>query len=263
VKSLVKTVITSAAFGLMLAAGSALAASPPSTASHSPATVVLVHGAFSDGSAWNQVVPLLQAKGLKVVSVQNPLSSLSDDVAATRRVLEAQTGPVVLVGHSWAGMVITEAGEDERVKALVYVAAFAPAEGQSAVDLSKGYSKSEGSNYFVADRGGFVTMTAEGIATQLAQDLPPAQTRLMAVSQGAVRGANFEEKTTHAAWKTRPSWFIVRTQDHMIQPALQQAMARNIGATVVTLPSSHVPQLSHPKAVADAIIAAAFQQGSR
>jgi pimeloyl-ACP methyl ester carboxylesterase len=259
VKSLVKTVITGAAFGLMLAAGSALAASPLSTASHPPATVVLVHGAFADGSAWNQVVPLLQAKGLRVVSVQNPLSSLADDVAATRRVLEAQTGPVVLVGHSWAGMVITEAGEDERVKALVYVAAFAPAEGQSAVDLSKGYPKSEGSNYFVADKEGFVTMTAEGIATQLAQDLPSAQTKLMAVSQGAVRGANFEEKTTHAAWKTRPSWFIVSTQDHMIQPALQQAMAKNIGATVVTLPSSHVPQLSHPKAVADAIIAAALR----
>jgi pimeloyl-ACP methyl ester carboxylesterase len=258
VKSLVKTVIAAASFGLMLAAGSASAASSGS-ASPVPTTVVLVHGAFADGSAWNRIVPLLQAKGLKVVSVQNPLSSLADDVAATRRAVDAQTGPVVLVGHSWAGMVITEAGEDERVKALVYVAAFAPAEGQSAVDLSKGYPKSEGSNYFVADKEGFVTMTLEGIARQLAQDLPPAQTNLMAVSQGAVRGANFEEKTTHAAWKTRPSWFIVSTQDHMIQPALQQAMAKNIGATVVTLPSSHVPQLSHPKAVADAIIAAALR----
>src|SRR5471032_1889209 len=114
---------------------------PAQAATTAPAedtTVVLVHGAFADGSAWDKVVPLLQAKGLKVVSVQNPLSSLADDVAATRRVLDAQTGPVVLVGHSWAGMVITEAGEDEHVKALVYVAAFAPGEGQSAVDLSKG-----------------------------------------------------------------------------------------------------------------------------
>ena len=255
-KSLVKTVFTGAALSLFLAAGSAPVASSAS-ASQAPTTVVLVHGAFADGSAWNRVVPLLQAKGLKVVSVQNPLSSLADDVAATRRVLDAQTGPVVLVGHSWAGMVITEAGEDEHVKALVYVAAFAPAEGQSAVDLSKDYPKSEGSNYFVADKQGFVTMTPEGIAKQLAQDLPAAQTNLMAVSQGPVRGANFEEKATHAAWKTRPSWFIVSTQDHMIQPALQQAMAKNIGATAVTLPASHVPQLSHPKAVADAIIAAA------
>ena len=257
-KSLLKTVLTGVAFGLTLAVGSASAASSAS-ASRGPTTVVLVHGAFADGSAWNQVVPLLQAKGLKVVSVQNPLSSLADDVAATRRVINAQTGPVVLVGHSWAGMVITEVGEDERVKALVYVAAFAPAEGQSAVDLSKGYPKSEGSNYFVADKEGFVTMTPEGIATQLAQDLPRAQTNLMAVSQGAVRGVNFEEKATHAAWKTRPSSFIVSTQDHMIQPALQQAMAKNIGAKVVTLSSSHVPQLSHPKAVADAIIAAALR----
>ena len=257
-KPFVKTVIAGAAVGLMFAAGSAPAASPASV-SRVPTTVVLVHGAFADGSAWDKVVPLLQAKGLKVVSVQNPLSSLADDVAATRRVVTAQTGPVVLVGHSWAGMVITEAGEDERVKALVYVAAFAPAEGQSAVDLSKGYPKSEGSNYFVADKEGFVTMTPEGIAKQLAQDLPSAQTNLMTVSQGAVRGANFEEKATHAAWKTRPSSFIVSTQDHMIQPALQQAMAKNIGATVVSLPASHVPQLSHPKAVADAIIAAALR----
>ena len=132
-KSLVKAAITSAAFGLLVAAGSAPVAFSASGA-QGAATVVLVHGAFADGSAWNRVVPLLQARGLKVVSVQNPLSSLADDVAATRRVLDAQTGPVVLVGHSWAGMVITEAGEDERVKALVYVAAFAPAEGQSAVD---------------------------------------------------------------------------------------------------------------------------------
>ena len=249
--------ILAAAVGV---APSIASAAQPAAAEGQQATVVLVHGAFADGSAWSKVIPLLQAKGLKVVSVQNPLSSLADDVAATRRVLEAQTGPVVLVGHSWAGMVITEAGEDERVKALVYVAAFAPAEGQSAVDLSKGYPKSEGSKYFVADKEGFVTMTPEGIAKQLAQDLPAAQTNLMAVSQGPVRGANFEEKATHAAWKTRPSWFIVSTQDHMIQPALQQAMAKNIGATVVTLPSSHVPQLSKPTQVANAILAAAAEK---
>lgn len=261
-KSLFKIAITSAAIGLMLAAGAASAV-PSASAAQIPATVVLVHGAFADGSAWDKVVPLLQARGLKVVSVQNPLSSLADDVAVTRRALDAQTGPVVLVGHSWAGMVITEAGEDERVKALVYVAAFAPDEGQSAVDLSKDYPKSEGSKYFVADKQGFVTMTAEGIAKQLAQDVPAAQTNLMAVSQGAVRGANFEEKATHAAWKSRPSWFIVSTQDHMIQPALEQAMAKNIGATVVSLPASHVPQVSHPKAVADAIIAAAAAAAAR
>ena len=255
-KSLIKTFIASAASGLAFAAGAAHAASS-SPAPLASTTVVLVHGAFADGSAWNKVIPLLQAKGLKVVAVQNPLSSLADDVAATRRAIDAQTGPVVLVGHSWAGMVITEAGDDERVKALVYVAAYAPAEGQSAVDLSKDYPKSEGSNYFVADKEGFVTMTPEGIAKELAQDLPAAQTNLMAVSQGPVRGANFGEKASHAAWTTRPSWYIVSTQDHMIQPALEQAMAKNIGATVVTLPSSHVPQLSHPKAVADAIIAAA------
>src|SRR5215471_10010876 len=117
-------------------------------------TVVLVHGAFADGSTWNKVIPLLQAKGLQVVSVQNPLTSLGDDVAATRRVLDMQTGPVVLVGNSWGGVVISEAGQHERVKSLVYVAAFAPSEGQSVTDMSKDYPTPLGFNHIVADKGG-------------------------------------------------------------------------------------------------------------
>jgi pimeloyl-ACP methyl ester carboxylesterase len=248
-----KNTVAAAAVGLTLSAGAA-PASPDPTA---PTTVVLVHGAFADGSAWNRVVPRLQAKGLKVVSVQNPLTSLADDVAATKRVLDAQTGPVVLVGHSWGGVVISEVGQHERVKSLVYVAAFAPSEGQSVTDISKNYPTPEGFKHLVTDKEGFLTLTPEGIAKHFAQDLPAAETKLMAVTQGPVNGANFEAKTTTAAWKTRPSWFIVSQNDHMIQPALEEAMAKAIGATVISLPTSHVPQQSRPKEVADAIIAAA------
>ena len=150
-------------------------------------TVVLVHGAFADGSSWNKVIPRLHAKGLKVISVQNPLTSLADDVAATRRVLDVQTGPVVLVGHSWGGMVITEIGNHPRVKSLVYVASFAPAVGQSIVDMTKDYPTASGLAHVVADKEGFVTMTFEGISKHFAQDIPDAEARLVAATQGPIR----------------------------------------------------------------------------
>ncbi|HEY9023066.1 MAG TPA: alpha/beta fold hydrolase [Burkholderiaceae bacterium] len=221
------------------------------------ATAVLVHGAFADGSSWDPVVPLLQARGLKVVSVQIPLTSLADDVAATRRALDAQTGPVVLVGHSWGGVVITEAGLHERVKSLVYVAAFAPSEGQSVADLGQGYPTPPGSAFLVQDQDGFLSLRPEGVARHFAQDLPAAKTALLAVSQGPISAKSFEAKATVAAWKTKPSWFVLTRQDHMIDPGLQQAMAEKIGAHIVSVPASHVPQLSRPAQVADAIAAAA------
>ncbi|MFJ1256035.1 alpha/beta fold hydrolase [Cupriavidus sp. CuC1] len=249
-------VLAAAVSSVAFAAGTA----PRPASDASKTTVVLVHGAFADGSAWDKVVPLLQAKGLNVVSVQNPLTSLADDVAATRRALDMQTGPVVLVGHSWGGVVISEIGQHERVKALVYVAAFAPSEGQSVADLAKDYPTPDGSNFLVTDKEGFLTLSAEGVAKHFAQDVPAAQTRIMAVTQGPVSGKSFEEKVTVAAWKTSPSWYVLTEQDHMIQPALQKAMAQKISAHVVTLPTSHVPQLSRPRQVADAIFAAAEQQ---
>jgi len=220
-------------------------------------TVVLVHGAFADGSSWNKIIPTLQAKGLKVVSVQNPLSSLVDDVAATRRVLDAQTGPVVLVGHSWGGMVITQAGSHERVKSLVYVAAFAPSEGQSINDMAKDYPRPSGFDHVVTDKEGFATLSFEGITKHFVQHLPAAEANLVAVTQGPIRAANFSEKVSVAAWRTKPSWFVVSDQDHMIQPALQKANAQQISAHIVTLAADHVPQLSKPTEVAAAIIAAA------
>jgi len=220
-------------------------------------TVVLVHGAFADGSSWNAIIPLLQAKGLKVIAVQNPLTSLADDVQFTTRAISEATGPVVLVGHSWGGAVITEAGVNDRVKALVYVAAFAPTAGQSAIDTVKTHPTPPGLEHPVADAAGYLKLAPDVVARHFAQDLPAAQTNLIAITQGAVRGKNFDEKLTKTAWESRPSWYIVAEKDHMIDPAAQREAAKKIKATVTSLPTSHVPMLSRPQDVADVIIAAA------
>ena len=220
-------------------------------------TVVLVHGAFADGSSWDKVIPLLQAKGLKVVAVQNPLTSLADDVAAAQRVIDAQTGRVVLVGHSWGGTVITEAGTSDKVKALVYVAAFAPSEGEASGELGKDYPTPPGIATLTADAAGFLYLPAESLRVNFAQDLPAAQTRLMAATQGPIQGKAFADKTTVAAWKNKPSYYIVAGKDRMIAPELQQAFAKKINGATTVLQTSHVPMLSQPKQVAEVILAAA------
>jgi pimeloyl-ACP methyl ester carboxylesterase len=220
-------------------------------------TVVLVHGAFADGSSWDKVIPLLQAKGLKVVAVQNPLTSLADDVAAAKRAIDSQTGPVILVGHSWGGTVITEAGNDPKVAALVYVAAFAPDAGQSTGDLGKDGPPPPGSASIRPDSAGFLYLTPEGVARDFAQDLPQSQTKVMAATQGPVSAKSFDEKVTSAAWKSKPSWYIVAEKDRMIQPDLERAMAKKINAKTTALPTSHVAMLARPNEVAAVILAAA------
>ncbi|KVD32839.1 alpha/beta fold hydrolase [Burkholderia ubonensis] len=219
--------------------------------------VVLVHGAFADGSSWNQVIPLLEARGLHVVSVQNPLSSLADDAAAARRVIDQQQGPVVLVGHSWAGVVISEAGNDDKVKSLVYVAAFAPDSGQSIADVTQGLPPPAWAGELSKDAAGFARLSDKAIAQDFAPDLPPAQQRIVAATQGPWFGGCIAEKVAQAAWHAKPSSYVVATQDRMIDPTLQETMAKRIGATVTRVNGSHVAMLSQPKAVADAIIAAA------
>ena len=244
------------ALGALLSARTGSAApggAPPAGAK----TVVLVHGAFADGSAWNAVIPLLQAKGLKVIAVQNPLTSLAEDVQFTNRAIAEANGPVVLVGHSWGGSVITEAGANDQVKALVYVAAFAPTVGQSSIDTVKAYPTPPGLASPIVDAQGFLKLSPEAIAKFFAQDVTPAQANLIATTQGAVRGKNFEEKLTKAAWQTKPSWYIVADKDLMIDPAAQREAAKRIKAKVTALPTSHVPMVSRPKDVADVIIAAA------
>jgi pimeloyl-ACP methyl ester carboxylesterase len=248
-------------FTSMLATGvvqSAAAAETTAPASKpSATTVVLVHGAFADGSSWSKLIPLLQAKGLKVVAVQNPLTSLDDDVTFANRAINAQTGPVVLVGHSWGGTVITQAGGNDKVKALVYVAAFAPSVGETSLDTVKGYPASPGLASPIATSDGFLTLSPETVAKDFAQDVTAEDANLIATTQGAVRGANFEEKVTVAAWTSKPSWYIVADEDRMIQPDAQRALAKKIKATTTSLPTSHVPMVSKPKDVADVIAAAA------
>jgi pimeloyl-ACP methyl ester carboxylesterase len=189
--------------------------------------------------------------------VQNPLTSLADDVTFTNRVIDAQTGPVVLVGHSWGGTVITQAGGNDRVKALVYVAAFAPSAGETSLDGVMAFSPSPGLANPVATPDGYLTLSPETVAKDFAQDVTSVEANLIATTQGAVRAANFEEKTTVAAWTSKPSWYIVASDDRMINPEAQRALAKKIKANTTTLPTGHVPMVSSPAKVADIIVEAA------
>jgi pimeloyl-ACP methyl ester carboxylesterase len=218
------------------------------------ASVVIVHGAFADGSDWAKVIPLLQAKGVKVTAIQNPLTSLKDDVAVTRRVLDAQTGKVVLVGHSWGGSVISEAGQHDKVANLVYVAAFALEPGQASAEVGKGYPVPPGAKKFVADAEGFLTLPLAAMREDFAQDVPAAQAAVMTATQGPIQVKAFEERATVAAWKSKPSYYIVAGKDRMIDPQLQRDLARKIGARTTELATSHVPQQSRPADVAKVIL---------
>lgn len=219
--------------------------------------IVLVHGAFADGSSWSKVIPLLQANGFNVTSVQNPLTSFNDDVAATKRALAAQDGQVILVGHSYGGVVITEVGNDPKVAGLVYVAAFAPDAGQSIVEISKGFPKPIGLDKVVPQQDGFLLLSAEGVATGFAQDLSKEEQALITSVQPQTHGSIFVAQPTQAAWHSKPSWYIVATEDKMIAPEQEVSMAKQINAATTTLPSSHVVMLSHPKEVALVIAHAA------
>src|SRR5947199_3085364 len=218
--------------------------------------VVLVHGAFADGSSWAKVIPLLEAKGLHVTAVQNPLSSLADDVAATKRAIAMQEGPVILVGHSWAGMVISEAGNDPKVTGLVYVAAIVPDEGQSAGDVVKPYPPSPGLAEAKPDAAGFLSLSRKGIDEDFVPDLSPAERAIVYATQGPWNSACLADKVLVPAWTTKPSWYIA-VNDRMLSSEFEQAIAKHIHATTTTLPTGHVPMLSTPKDVAAVIIEAA------
>ncbi|WP_342249103.1 alpha/beta fold hydrolase [Sphingomonas sp. OTU376] len=235
-----------------LSAGSVAQTTAPVPAVSAP-TVVLVHGAWADGSSWSKVIPLLQAKGIRVMTVQNPLTSLADDVAATRRVLAAVQGPVVLVGHSWAGTVITEAGTDPKVKALVYVAAFANKEGQSGGDLVGAYAKTPALGTVWDDGQGFLRQTEQGMLENFAPDLPKEEARTLFVTQGPLAASTFGDKVTTPAWRTVPSWYVVSANDRVINPQMERDLAAAMKAKTTVLQSSHVSLLSHPQEVAAVI----------
>ncbi len=222
--------------------------------------VVLVHGAWADGSSWSRIIPLLEAKGLHVVCVQNPLTSLADDVAATKRIIDAQDGPVLLVGHSYGGAVITEAGNNAKVAALVYVAAFAPDAGESAGSLGKPYGPTPGVGELRPIEDGFLVLTPKGVLEDFAPDLPLSERSTLVATQAPTQGAALGATITTAAWRTKPSWFVVASNDRMISPEQERVTAKRMSATVLTLPSSHVPMLSKPKEVADFIGEAAWGQ---
>lgn len=253
---LVAIALAAALAGAGAHAGTASAATPvPSAGAGAAAkpTAVLVHGAFADGSSWNKVIARLQRDGFNVVAVQNPLTSLADDVAATRRAIGLVQGDVVLVGHSWAGTVITEAGVDPKVKGVVYVAAFAPAPGQSTGEQGKDYATPPGLGKLAATGDGYLYLPAAAVKTDFAPDVPSAEAAQVAATQGLIRAAAFDDKVSQAAWQSRPSWFVVSSQDRMIDPQLQRDTASRIHAHTTEIASSHTSMLSHPDAVANVI----------
>jgi pimeloyl-ACP methyl ester carboxylesterase len=219
--------------------------------------IVLVHGAFADGTSWAKVIPILEARGFHVVAVQNPLTSLTDDVKATRRIVDMQDGPVILVGHSWGGAVITEAGDDPKVAGLVYVAAWMPDAGMSANETSAPFGPTPVQKAIQIDAQHFAWLSEEGVLNSFAEGLPMAERRLVLAVQGQIYGPMFDEKLTHAAWKSKPSWHVIATKDHTLPPAMEEADAKKSGGTAISIPTCHVAMLQEPQKVADLIAEAA------
>ena len=248
-------------FALSIAAAWAASAVPLRAIAASPGatlpSVVLVHGLYADGSSWGKVVPLLQAAGLKVTAVQNPLTSFQDDVDATRRAIALQDGPTLLVGHSYAGMVISEAGVDPKVCGLVYVAARAPDAGEDYPALAKKFPTPPASAGVVWAADGFGQLGEDAFVRDFAGDLPPAEARAYAAVQGRVAKATPTARTTVAAWRSKPTWYAVSTQDRTIDPDLERFMAKRMNAHTVELAASHASLLSRPREVADLILEAA------
>jgi pimeloyl-ACP methyl ester carboxylesterase len=218
--------------------------------------IVLVHGLFADGSCWSEVIPRLQTAGFNVTSVQNPLTTLEDAVAAARRVLARQDGPTVLVGHSFSGMIVTEAGVDPKVSALVYVAARAPDAGEDYTALAKTFPTPPASSGIVFD-GDEGRLSETAFMRDFAGDLPEAKAKVLYAVQEPFHKALLNGRTTHAAWRSKPSFYAVSTEDRTIDPGLERFMAKRMGARTIELKSSHLSLISHPREIADLIAEAA------
>jgi pimeloyl-ACP methyl ester carboxylesterase len=252
-------------FSTALIAGAATALfGRPSPAHAQPAVgarnIVLVHGAYADGSCWSEVIGRLQLAGLRATAVQNPLTSLADDVAATRRILALQDGPTVLVAHSWGGMVISEAGVDPKVSALVYVAARAPDAGEDYTALAAKFPTPPASAGLVK-QGGFAQLSEEAFLRDFAGDIEPAKARILYAVQGRVSDTLFSGKTTQAAWRSKPSWYAVSTEDRTISPELERFMADRMKAKTIEVKASHLSLISHPQEITDLILNAAGRIG--
>jgi pimeloyl-ACP methyl ester carboxylesterase len=217
--------------------------------------VVLVHGAFADGSGWRRVYDLLTARGYRVSIVQNPLTSFADDVAATNRVLDAQDGPAILVGHSWGGTVITEAGVHPKVAGLVYVSALIPDAGETSGQQYEGFAATPEFVIDVTDDG-FGHLNRDAFHSGFAADVSEAEAAFMADSQVPVNMAVFGEAVTVAAWRDKPSWAVIATEDKAFDQAMLLHMAERVGADITTVPGSHALFITQAETVADVIVAA-------
>ncbi|KAF9309865.1 hypothetical protein BGZ91_007266 [Linnemannia elongata] len=222
--------------------------------------IVLVHGAIADGSSWSRVIPHLHAAGHYVIAVQQPLTSIEDDVAKVKVALGTiKSGPIVLVGHSFGGTVITQAAHNNpKVSALVYVAAFAPDQGESVAELGKNYTALPSNQHFVPDSEGRLVLPQDLFVKYFAPDVDKKEAEIMAVAQGPCDGARFGFVSGPPAWKEHPSYYIVAQNDQIIQPEMEAFFAERMKAKkTVKIPASHAVLVSHPKEVADLILEAA------
>lgn len=251
---------------LVLASAAAMSATTGAHAADTQQTsqtvknVVLVHGGFVDGSGWQKVYNILKKDGYHVSIVQNPTLSLADDVAVTRRALAQQDGPVVLVGHSYGGAVITEAGTDPKVERLVYITAFAPDQGESVQSLIANPPPGAPVPPILPPQDGFLFLDRTKFAAAFAGDVAPAEAAFMADSQVPWGVQALAGTITVPAWKSKPTWYLVATEDHMIPPPAQRQMAQRAGATVAEAPGSHAIYVSKPEVVAGFIERAAHGQ---
>jgi len=224
-----------------------------------PPTIVLVHGAFANAGCWSKIIPLLRAKGYPVVASNCPLGSLAGDVDAVRQTIRMLDGPVLLVGHSWGGAIITEAGNEPQVRGLVYIAAAAPDTGQSFNEWWKDYPAAPGRPEIKPYGEDRYVLTPEGFRRFFAHDLATDETELLHCTQGPFAAASNDEVITKAAWRDKPSWSIIGEQDYMLIIDLERDTAKRMNAKTLVLQSSHVPMLSHPGEVADFIGQAAIE----
>jgi pimeloyl-ACP methyl ester carboxylesterase len=246
-RTFVSTTVVAAASSLLVRAAHA---QPAPKAKN----VVLVHGLFADGSSWSEVIPRLQAAGLNVTSVQNPLTTLPEAVASALRVLARQDGPTVLAGHSFSGMIVTDAGMHPKVSAIVYVAARAPDAGEDYTALAKKYPTPPASAGIIFDG-----VSEEAFLRDFADDLPEAKAKALCAVQWPFHKALLTGKTRHAAWRSKPSWYAVSTEDRTINPDLERFMAKRMGAKTIEVKASHVSLISQPDTIANLILEAAGQ----
>ena len=218
--------------------------------------VVLVHGAYADGSSWSEVIARLQAAGPTATAVQNPLGSLADDVAHTRRILAMQDGPTILAGHSYAGTVITEAGTDPHVVGLVYVAARAPDADEDYAALTKKFPTPPANAGLVYEHG-FGGLTEHAFLHDFANGVDPVKARTLYAVQGRISDTLFTERVTVAAWRSKPCWYAVSREDRTTSPGLERFLADRMGATTIEIDSGHLSILTHPQEVTDLIVQAA------